>query len=242
MRFLIILLIPCLISSYVLGQNIAFEVVYSQQVSWEIDETKYSSEAKNDLLKAMQQKSFYKLITTQTESTYAAMPKISNDQGGRNVSFSSSSNSIYKNLKDSISIIDETYPKSFLIHDNLENFDWQIRNEVETYKDFKVQKAQAKTDNFILNAWYTPAIKINSGPEYVWGLPGLILMVEKINIKSKETKLIMMESVTSVENPEINIPKGRKNQYISKKEYDEILKDFIKKENEMLGRGVDTND
>lgn len=230
-------------SNFVLGQSYNYEVVYSKQVFFEInDSLNYSKDKEKALRLAMQEKRLFSLITNTSESIYKSIPSITNSQNesGFKVSFSESENAIYKNLIDSISIVEETYPAKFMIYDSLNKYNWKLIDEEKTYKGYRIRKAETLDNDVKLVAWYTSEIPINSGPEYVWGLPGLILIVESSRLLSTEKQLIMMESLHKSDEIEIRKPKIRRSNYISRKEFEVLLRDFIKKENEMLGIGVDT--
>lgn len=243
MNYLKLLFGLLICSNFVLGQSSTYEVVYSKQVFFEInDSLNYSKEKEKALRLAMQEKRLFSLITNTSESIYKSIPSIANSQNesGFKVSFSESENAIYKNLIDSISIVEETYPAQFMIYDSLNKYNWKLIDEEKIYKGYRIRKAETLYSDVKLVAWYTSEIPINSGPEYIWGLPGLILIVESSRLTSTGKQLIRMESLHKTDEIEIRKPKIRRNNYISRKEFEVLLRDFIKKENEMLGIGVDT--
>ena len=245
MNYLKLLFGLLICSNFVLGQSSTYEVVYSKQIFFEInDSSNYSKEKEKALRLAMQEKRLFSLITNTSESIYKSIPSITNSQNesGFKVSFSESQNAIYNNLIDSINIVEETYPAKFMIYDSLNQYNWKLIDEEKIYKGYRIKKAETLYNDLKLVAWYTSEIPINSGPEYVWGLPGLILIVESSRLTSTGKQLITMESLHESDEIEIKKPIIKRNNYISKKEFEVLLRDFIKKENEMLGIGVDTDD
>jgi GLPGLI family protein len=68
-----------------------------------------------------------------------------------------------------------------------------------------------------VTAWYTPEIPVNQGPEFYWGLPGLILEVND----GKTT--ILCSKVVINPKDKVEIKPSTKGNSISQKEYDETV-------------------
>lgn len=81
-------------------------------------------------------------------------------------------------------------------------------------------------------AWYTMQIPVNNGPGEYWGLPGLILEVSS----GRTTLLCSKITMNPSEKSEIKMPvKGKE---VTKKEYNDIVKNKMKEMREMFrGRG-----
>jgi GLPGLI family protein len=80
-----------------------------------------------------------------------------------------------------------------------------------------------------VTAWYTPQIPVNQGPGEFWGLPGLILEVNA----NRTTILCSKIVLNPAEKEEIKIPvKGKE---VTKKEYNDIMKNKIEEMREMYG-------
>lgn len=67
----------------------------------------------------------------------------------------------------------------YLAKDTIKKYQWVLFNDSMDICGFKCFKAEA--DSVI--AWYTPEIKVSSGPAYYSRLPGLILQITDLNRK-----------------------------------------------------------
>ncbi|WP_293874296.1 GLPGLI family protein [Flavobacterium sp.] len=162
------------------------------------------------------------------------------------ISFSSAGKK-YLNLKENKSLVeDEVFDKEFLIEEPLVRPNWKLINETkkigeyncfkaellvpvsekqkQDYEDF-LKREQKKSSLFkmhkpeeqIVIAWYTPEIPVSFGPDNYWGLPGLILEI------NKEKFIILCSKVTigNKEKSKIKVPNmGEK---VTQKKFDEIL-------------------
>lgn len=81
----------------------------------------------------------------------------------------------------------------------------------------------------VVTAWYTPQIPVNQGPGEYWGLPGLIL-----EVNANRTTILCSKIVLNSEEKElIKVPaKGKE---VTKKEYNDIMKNKIEEMREMYG-------
>ena len=78
-------------------------------------------------------------------------------------------------------------------------------------------------------AWYTPQIPVNQGPGEYWGLPGLIL-----EVNADRTTILCSKIVLNPEEKE-EIKKPTKGQEVTRKEYNQIMKDKMEEMREMYG-------
>lgn len=80
--------------------------------------------------------------------------------------------------------------KSYLIQENLPDFDWQIKNEKKKLGEFDVQRAEGKYGGREYIAWFCADLPFKNGPWKLSGLPGLILEGEdtkgEVKFKFKE--------------------------------------------------------
>ncbi len=114
--------------------------------------------------------------------------------------------------------------EKFLIHEALEPIKWEITDETKTisgytctlakatYKDIEHQLKETE-----LYAWYTDEIPVNLGPEHFWGLPGLILKVQK-----GYQEIITAKKITFIENASTTKPPVE-GKVISAKKFEEFV-------------------
>ena len=90
-------------------------------------------------------------------------------------------------------------------------------NEVEVPKEVEVV------------AWYTPQIPVNQGPGEYWGLPGLIL-----EVSSGRTTILCSKIILNPEEKK-EIKKPNKGKEVTRKEYNDTVKQKMKEMREMYG-------
>lgn len=111
-----------------------------------------------------------------------------------------------------------------------DDFDWRSmmrRNRNNKKKDSTKTEEKSKAKASLITAWYTPEIPVSTGPDEYWGLPGLILEINK----GKTTTLCTEIVLNPTEKVEIKAPK--KGEKVTRKEYNAIIK---KKMEEMQDR------
>lgn len=98
---------------------------------------------------------------------------------------STTKNSHYNHLKDSLNYTTiEVNKKKYNVKNHLPI--WEITSETKTIQNFTCYKAT--TANGSVTAWFAPEIPTPFGPEKYFGLPGLILQINRgsIQIDAKE--------------------------------------------------------
>ena len=68
--------------------------------------------------------------------------------------------------------------ETFLINENLEPIEWEIKEETKQIDSYLAKKAEAIVNGSPVVVWFTDEIPINAGPSYYSGLPGLILQAQ----------------------------------------------------------------
>jgi len=107
----------------------------------------------------------------------------------------------------------------FLIENNLPK--WNLKQDTKKIQGFLCYKAilnNPRNNKIILEAWYTPKIPYQYGVMNYYGLPGLILEINKNTFTITATKI----ELNPLEKIKIEEPKGFKK--LSYKEFKEILK------------------
>jgi len=220
-----------------------------------------------DALNKASEKTFF-LEFTKEESLYTEEEKLAPPTTGSSnisISFSSSSSgTLYKNLKENYSILESNYlDKPFLIKDSLHTSGWELSTDTKqignytAYKATKTVKAknialddEKENDNssdllsmidkepkdLVYTAWYTPQIPIANGPEKFGGLPGLILELHTPNMVYLCSEIVLNPKKAIA----IKAPKGKTT---SQEEFDKIMKkrmDEMKKSSKSKSRNGTT--
>jgi GLPGLI family protein len=153
------------------------------------------------LKKQMEQN--YTLSFTQTESIWKQDASLGSgpataSSGGAvfMVASSGEGSTLYINVTGNYLQEQEMMGKEYLIKDKAEPFEWELSEETKKIGNYTAQKAsftkivdsrQFSTgmtemenvkDTIQVTVWFTPEIPVSHGPEYYFGLPGLILEVQ----------------------------------------------------------------
>lgn len=116
----------------------------------------------------------------------------------------------------------------FLIKSNQEDMIWTLLNEKQTIdnivcfkaKTIKIEEGRNGIIKKEIVAWYAPKINFNFGPDGFWGLPGLIVQIETENIITTLKNIIFIDN-------EIELSKPKNGKEITKKEFDQMIKDMV---------------
>src|SRR5690606_18245693 len=194
--------------------------------------------------------SYYELFVSGNESSFEYLEKIRNDQPAESGGFSATvqmggNGKIYKNTTDKLLLEEASmYGKDYLIKSELTDFKWEISKESKEILGFEVRKATAVLDDehkTKITAWYAPQLKLKTGPEKFWGLPGIILELESgfeykdggsEGFTYKALKIEVLKEPIDIQMP----TKGKK---VTEEELKEILKVQNEKMMEMYNQGVD---
>lgn len=85
---------------------------------------------------------------------------------------------VHKNKKTNQLVAQETLAdKKYLLSEPLTDFGWNLVNEEKKINDYTCKKAVDASGT--VTAWYCPDIEVKDGPGIYYGLPGLILQIEK---------------------------------------------------------------
>jgi len=178
----------------------------TSQFSIKMDSTKMAPEQiaqiQASLKKQMEQN--YILSFNQTESTWKKEESLGGgpataSAGGAvfMVATSGEGSTLYKNIADqSFLEQQDMMGKAYLVKDMLEPVEWELSEETKKVGNYTVQKAsytrivdskrfstgmtemENVKDTLQVTVWFTPEIPVSHGPEYYFGLPGLILEVQ----------------------------------------------------------------
>jgi GLPGLI family protein len=170
-----------------------------------LDSTKFNPEQMAQIQASFkkQMEQDYVLSFTQTESIWEKEASLGTgpataSSGGAvlMVSPSGGGATLYKNVAGTYLQEQEMMGKEYLIKGKVESFEWELSEETKKIGGFTAQKASftkivrsrrsstGRTEMENLKntiqviVWFTPEIPVSHGPEYYFGLPGLILEVQ----------------------------------------------------------------
>lgn len=246
MRYLFLLILFISLNSY--AQD-ALKVTYGKQFSYTLkDLPSESSGIKEAMRKAMQEINYHELILLNNEANYFPIQKIRNDQpvekGTIMVSFGDSSQKIYLNYDDQIKLRYNTmYGQENIIKSQLPMKEWEITRETKEILGMTVRKATFESDEKEEIAWYASTLAYKSGPEDIWGLPGLILEYKSTTKTDEKTIIhIFATHIESLPNEKVKFFIPDESKSVSEEEYHEMVEMHNKKFRELYNQGVDTSD
>ncbi len=195
------------------------------------------------LYKRFDNRTFYLDFNT-NESVYKEKAKL--DKPGSGMSFLSNNDRLlYKNLKNgTYSEIKPFMQKTYLIVDSLPDYHWKVLGETKQIGQYTVIKAEGiekskkvkkdalkKSDKIEYEtvekkiiAWFSPELPIKNGPGKFWGLPGLIMEI------NKDGEVYLLKELIVNPKKYNEIKKPEKGQKVNQKEY----RDIMKKEREKM--------
>jgi len=136
---------------------------------------------------------------------------------------------VFKNLTEKTQMTQyELGGKKFLVNKTLPTIPWEVLKEKKDIGKYTAQKAIAAIDGSVVTAWYTNAFPISTGPDNLWGLPGLIL---EVNFEDNSS-VIAREVVL---NTEIKLRKPRKGKQVTDEEFQKLKNTYAENLREMYG-------
>lgn len=96
----------------------------------------------------------------------------------------------------------EFMTREFRVEDSLENRAWKLQVERKKIGEYICMKATAILDGDEITAWFTPEIPVPAGPADYYGLPGLVLAVERLD----ETIFLATSVDLNTPDPEVLVP------------------------------------
>ncbi|MCF8374290.1 MAG: GLPGLI family protein [Bacteroidales bacterium] len=112
----------------------------------------------------------------------------------------------------------EFMTRDFLVESEIEIPAWKITGENRMILDYVCMSAEAEIDSQLVKAWFTPQLPISVGPDKYYGLPGLILAVEK----NGET-ILLASGVERTQPSEETLVKPTEGKKVSEEELQEII-------------------
>lgn len=222
----------------------------TSKISISMDSTKMAPEQiaqiQASLKKQMEQN--YILSFNQTESTWKKEESLGGgpataSAGGAVFMITSSGegSTLYKDAAGNYLQEQEMMGKEYLIQDKAEPFGWELSEETKKIGNYTAQKAsftkivdsrrfstgmtemENVKDTLQVTVWFTPEIPVSHGPEYYYGLPGLILEVQNQGRTLICEKIELNPSADPVE-----IEKPSKGKVITQAEFKTIQEEGMK--------------
>jgi GLPGLI family protein len=260
---LAILLLSLFFNESLYAQNFSGIATYktSSQLKIELDSTAMSPaqmKAIQDKLQKQLQKEYTLAFTTsesvwkQVESLNSGPASVSSNGMEVMVADGSGNSVLYKNIaKKQFEEGSDLMGKRFIVKGELTEYEWKLTGETKKIGNYNCQKAvnsrivdakkfstgmkemEVTKDTIVTTAWFTTDIPVSNGPEKYYGLPGLILEVQRGNRTIICTKIELNPS------EKIKIEKPKKGKVVTPEEYVEISE---KKMEEMMKRYSGGND
>lgn len=255
----LLVIIFTMVTGQLLAQGFSGVATYkaSSSISIEMDSTKVSSAQMKAIKEKLQQgmQEEYTLAFNASESVWKEIelldggPVSASSNGMEIIVAGSGGNElIYKNVPEKrFEEGTDLMGKRFIIKDSLPEYEWKLTNETKKVGAYNCQKAiytrivdakkfstgmeemEVTKDTIETVAWFTMDIPVSNGPDKYYGLPGLIMEVQKGRRQIICTKLVL--------NPKdpIKIEKPTKGKVVSAEEYRVItekkMEDMMKRYN-----------
>ena len=117
----------------------------------------------------------------------------------------------------------EFMTREFRVEDSLENRAWKLQAERKKIGEYICMKATATLDGDEITAWFTPEIPVPAGPADYYGLPGLVLAVERLD----ETIFLATSVDLKAPDPEHLVP-PHAGKLTSPEDFDKIVEEKVK--------------
>ena len=172
----------------------------------------------------------FKLVFSDTESAFFLNQELILDSEKRNPSRNlKKSYYYYVNHKNNeLKAQKEFAGTLFLIESNLDSLTWRITSESKMFGQYKALKAissikivnrSKEIQNYEMEAWFSPELSFQFGPEGYYGLPGLIVEMDIFGYKYTFDRIDL-----DPRNEKINSPSGGKR--VTNQKYLAIIQDF----------------
>ena len=123
--------------------------------------------------------------------------------------------------KESCALL-EFMTREFRVENSLENRGWKLQAERKKIGDYVCMKATANVEGDTVTAWFTPEIPVPAGPAEYYGLPGLVLAVERLD------ETIFMATSVDLTAPDLeNLVPPNAGKLTSYEDFDKIVEEKV---------------
>lgn len=116
----------------------------------------------------------------------------------------------------------EFMTREFRVNNTLENKGWKLQPERKKIGAYICMKATANLEGDTVTAWFTPEIPVPAGPAGYYGLPGLVLAVERLD----ETIFLATSVDLAAPDPEQIVPPDA-GKRTTPKEFEKIVEEKV---------------
>lgn len=231
----LITLIALLFLNTIVGQSQKGVVLYKKMIEWEAPSSKDKKNPNFETFEKINRKidkllksTEFKLKIKGKESSFALIPSLVLEQHNlANLALVPYGNCKFYNTKTERLSKENIFGEDFLISD--EQLNWQLKTETKKIGSYVCNRAIAiekkmykgKMKEYPIIAWYCSEINVPFGPIGVSGLPGLILELNKGNIKYTATKIMLNSK------KEVKIEKITKGKRITAKKMSEMISEAM---------------
>ena len=110
--------------------------------------------------------------------------------------------------------------RNFIVESDIEIKPWKLTTDKKKILDYVCMSAELKTEKQSITAWFTPQIPVSVGPDKFFGLPGLILAVER----NGET-IFMATSIELAPLEKDLLSKPDEGKKVTQEKFDKIIKE-----------------
>ncbi|MEN0049152.1 MAG: GLPGLI family protein [Bacteroidota bacterium] len=240
----LVLLLPALFWAQKEGE-ITFEETTKLEI--QLPEGLPISKAQLEKMMPSETKQLYTLLFNNEASVYQVITNEPNEEQANQMGEDGSAiqvkmiraineNITYHDIKNKSTTMQQGFMgKTFLIQDEAKKYAWKLSNESKEIAGYTCQKATLEEEDRKVEAWFTTAIPIASGPSNFYGLPGVILGLH-IKGENSERWLTATEvELKKLEKDALIAPtKGKK---VNRDQYNKIVEEKMKEMEEQAGGG-----
>lgn len=241
---LLILLIPVFIFAQKEGK-----ILFEEKTKMEIKLPEDSPISKEQLEKMMPSERIqaYSLRFNEKASVYQTVTNVPNEEEVNQIGEegdaiqikmvrATNENITYHDIKNKAITMQQGFMgKTFLIQDEAKKYAWKLSNESKEIAGYTCQKATLEEDDRKVEAWFTTAIPVASGPSNFYQLPGMILGLHVKGENSERWLTATKIELEALEKDVLIVPtKGKK---VNREQYDKIVEGKMKEMEEQAGGG-----
>jgi len=223
------------------------KIIFEEKTKMEIQLPEDSPISKEQLEKMMPSEriELYTLLFNEDASVYQVVTDASNEEEINQVGEegdaiqikmirATNENITHHDIKKSqITQQQDFLGKTFLIKDKTKKYAWKLNNESKEIAGYTCQKATFEEEDRKVEAWFTTAIPVASGPSGFYQFPGMIL---GLHVKGENNERWLTAKEVELEELEKDsIVAPEKGKVVTRGKYEQIVEDKMKEMQEESG-------